>query len=45
VRRVEALAEDGIAFKRLRHGPDRELVIGINTDGVLGFSLNEKSRN
>lgn len=41
-RRIEALSQDGIAFKRLRRGTDHELVIGITRDGVLGLSLEEK---
>jgi hypothetical protein len=42
IRRIETLAEEGIAFKRLKQGPDRELVFGITPDGLLGFSLNER---
>lgn len=41
-RRIEALSQDGIAFKRLRRGTDHEVVIGITREGVLGFSLEER---
>jgi hypothetical protein len=42
VRRLEALAEDGIAFKRVRTGPAHEWIFGITRDGVLGFSFEER---
>jgi hypothetical protein len=42
-RRIEAVSQEGIAFKRVRRGSDHELLIGINRDGVLGFSLEETS--
>ncbi|HKZ73759.1 MAG TPA: hypothetical protein VJ011_06835 [Steroidobacteraceae bacterium] len=45
IRRIKTLAEDGIAFKRMKRGPDGELVFGINADGVLGFSLAETHGN
>lgn len=41
-RRIEALSQDGIEFKRLRRGTDHEVVIGITREGVLGFSLEER---
>jgi hypothetical protein len=43
VRRIEAISEEGIAFKRMRRGNDHELLIGISRDGVLGFSIEERS--
>ena len=45
VRRLEAISREGIPFMRIPHGPDRELVVGINRKGVLGFSLKEKNEN
>ena len=31
-----------VQFAKVPRGPDRELVIGINRKGVLGFTLQEK---
>ncbi|HEU4625762.1 MAG TPA: hypothetical protein VFS52_13410 [Steroidobacteraceae bacterium] len=39
VRRLEKIGKEGIAFVRVPRGPDRELVIGINRKGVLGFQV------
>jgi hypothetical protein len=43
LRRIEAISEEGIAFKRMRRGNDHELLIGITREGVLGFSIEERS--
>jgi hypothetical protein len=43
VRRLERIGKEGIAFVRLPRGPDRELVIGVNRKGVLGFQLRQLS--
>lgn len=42
-RRLEHVAEHGILFKRMKRGPDHELLIGLTRHGVLGFSLEERS--
>jgi hypothetical protein len=43
VRRLERIGKEGIAFVRVPRGPGRELVIGINRKGVLGFQLRQVS--
>jgi hypothetical protein len=42
VQRLESLAADGLAFKRVRTGGGNEWVFGITRDGVLGFSFEER---
>jgi hypothetical protein len=41
VRRLERIGKEGIAFVRVPRGPGRELVIGINRKGMLGFQLRD----
>jgi hypothetical protein len=41
VRRLESLAEDGVALKRVRTGGGHEWVFGITREGVVGFSFEE----
>jgi hypothetical protein len=43
VRRLEKIGKEGITFVRVPRGPERELVIGINRKGVLGFQLRQVS--
>jgi hypothetical protein len=43
VRRLERIGKEGIAFVRVPQGPGRELVIGINRKGRLGFQLRQVS--
>ena len=45
VRRLETIGKEGIPFVRIPHGPDREVVVGINRKGLLGFSVRQKSEN
>jgi hypothetical protein len=42
VRRLESLAADGVALKRVRTGGGHEWVFGITREGVLGFSFEER---
>jgi hypothetical protein len=42
VRRLESLAEDGVALKRVRTGGGHEWVFGITREGVVGFSFEER---
>ncbi len=39
VRRLETIGKEGIPFMRVPRGPENELVVGIDRNGVLGFSL------
>ncbi len=41
VRRMETLSKEGIPFIRVPRGPDKELVVGINRKGMLGFTLTQ----
>lgn len=41
VRRLERLGKEGIPFFRVPHGPDSELVVGINRKGRLGFEMKQ----
>jgi hypothetical protein len=43
VRRLETIGKEGIPFMRVPRGPDNELVVGIDRNGVLGFSLQKTS--
>jgi hypothetical protein len=42
MRRLESLAADGVALKRVRTGGGHEWVFGITREGVLGFSFEER---
>ena len=44
IRRLETVGKEGIPFVRVPRGEDRELVVGIDRNGVLGFSLQQASR-
>jgi hypothetical protein len=39
IRKLETIGKEGIPFMRVPRGPDNELVVGIDRNGVLGFSL------
>jgi len=41
VRRLERIGKEGIAFVRVPRGHDRELIIGINRKGMLGFQVRQ----
>jgi hypothetical protein len=43
VRRIETVGKEGIPFVRVPRGPENELVVGIDRNGVLGFSLRQVS--
>ena len=43
VRRLETVGKEGIPFVRVPRGPENELVVGIDRNGVLGFSLRQVS--
>ncbi len=43
IRRLETIGKEGIPFMRVPRGPDNELVLGIDRNGVLGFSLQKTS--
>jgi hypothetical protein len=45
MRRIESLAADGVALKRIRTGGGNEWVFGISREGVLGVSFEERSVN
>jgi hypothetical protein len=42
MRRIESLAADGVALKRVRTGAGHEWVFGITREGVLGVSFEER---
>jgi hypothetical protein len=44
IRKLETIGKEGIPFMRVPRGPDNELVVGIDRNGVLGFSLQKTSR-
>jgi hypothetical protein len=44
IRKLETIGKEGIPFVRVPRGPDNELVLGIDRNGVLGFSLQKTSR-
>jgi hypothetical protein len=43
IRKLETIGKEGIPFMRVPRGPDNELVVGIDRNGVLGFSLQNTS--
>jgi hypothetical protein len=43
IRKLETIGKEGIPFMRVPRGPDNELVVGIDRNGVLGFSLQKAS--
>jgi hypothetical protein len=43
IRKLETIGKEGIPFMRVPRGPDNELVVGIDRNGVLGFSLQKTS--
>lgn len=41
MRRLESIGKEGIPFMRVPRGPNNELVLGIDRNGVLGFSFQQ----
>jgi hypothetical protein len=42
-KRAQVLAREGLTFLRMPAGGSRELTVGINRHGMLGFALKDTS--